>query len=718
MRKEADAFHDKYSEGILITVRLDHAANSTKPIITTPFKSTTYDDLMTDNVVRDGRGHGFVTVPYDTPYASALDKVKGEFLNRVPVGSEGMSITDQIPAGLTVDISSLGPDAMYDADARTITWNLSNDEDYAPGKRHTVSVVTTVDASRQTRDFNNAATVSISSYGDFPTNITYHRIKGDNRPFEHAKTASVGANPKDTGKKDSPILAEGAEEITYEITIDKPEMIVADKRYDVIFALDWSSSMGSKDPSSGVRSGLMNNSKEFARLYGKRLIMEMSDFVMENYPGSRISVMGHNAMSGNSSTNTPDYLHLQYDTPFVGSDEYKAIIKTSLGADPSQSDSDDDNAQALAAAIDKMAADTSVLYGNKYKDTKKQKRVIAREADAQNIPIIVLVSDFQYDTTDPYWEEALKVQAERFAQLYPEGILMTVRTDHSHNGSYKSTDHDAVMEKNVAPLQIEHWSFTSIGPSIALRDCFDTIKGRYVESAPIPDKRLIVTDKIPAGLNVDIDTISDEGSYDKDTHTITWDLTSHEFYTPGHKHTVSMATDVIKDEKGKAYDNRAAITYGAYSDMTNWTYHRQLAANVKAIHLRQVVVDPIAGLKLPYIGFFTITNDGRVYNITTDSNKSDVEVDFRMVGVLAKSDDKTYHIKDILPQGYDYAGYIVSSSYTQGSHDPAKRQTGPASIDLSNDKEVWVSVYIKPRPDSGKFSWSFATNLFGSIEIR
>ena len=105
-----------------------------------------------------------------------------------------------------------------------------------------------------------------------------------------------------------------------------------------------------------------------------------------------------------------------------------------------------------------------------------------------------------------------------------------------------------------------------------------------------------------------------------------------------------------------------------------------------------------------------------MYNITTDSNKDGVEVAFREFKMpITNPAFMIAYINDILPQYYIYDGYIATTYYTPGAHNPTSRLSGPAQVDFAVDREWWVTVYIRPFGSPGKHDWGFETNPFGRI---
>ena len=134
----------------------------------------------------------------------------------------------------------------------------------------------------------------------------------------------------------------------------------------------------------------------------------------------------------------------------------------------------------------------------------------------------------------------------------------------------------------------------------------------------------------------------------------------------------------------------------------------------KKMHLRQVILDPVSGVPIHYTGYFDLENDGASKNVTTDSNVNGITVDYRDFLLEVSDTDSVYLINNILPQYYDYVGYVATK--TEVAHDPSARVTTQAQVDFDESGEWWVTVYIKPRSaPTGQHEWDFITNDFGVL---
>ena len=396
----------------------------------------------------------------------------------------------------------------------------------------------------------------------------------DKAAAANAKNAYInGASEAKNGTEGNPVLVALEDQIKYTITTDnitKPG--VSGAKYDILFVLDWSQSMD-----IGWMYGEGTNTRT-AREYELDVMLDMSDFITNKYPDSRVAVM---AMNSTGFHGDLARTYLQYDTAFLTPSEYKNGGKAAMEiafTEPWENPTEDPST-FLNAAIYKMQGVTVSLGSN----AGGQKQIIPRTAPAgenltDRIPVIVLISDFQIPEGQSilgsnYWTSSLKYQSNRFNTAYPAGILQTVRFDHlgNHTGlnaEYSTYKFDLLMENNVSPNGHSHWGFTKVNMGTPYAAALSTIKNDFVALAP-PDsgQGTVITDEVPEGLEVD--DISHEGVYDPDTRKITWDL-----YDEDEGEITVWFTATVK-QKPQTFENTAEITFIDGSEIeTNTTYHK------------------------------------------------------------------------------------------------------------------------------------------------
>ena len=448
------------------------------------------------------------------------------------------------------------------------------------------------------------------------TNCFYEEIP----PSE--KNAYINEAPDpENGEENAPVPVEIGDKITYEIDVFNTTSGDTGP-YDIVFALDWSGSM-SNSSLMYLSDDEEDMSSITAKFFCRDLLLELSRDVFDIYPDSRISVMGLNTgileepipsyiMVGGNNSNNPDALFLQVDTPFVGKADYVATIENAFAWDKEEDGvyvdrlsyfNSDDNAQFLAAAVDKMIGDDTKPYGsdcppnpegyyNSYPGNEGYLtngdfdpsrlpgdgpyHVNARApGDMDRTPVIVLLSDFQinfYDeygelTSSPmnvpdYWEVYMKDQSDRYYGACPDGVLMTVRIDHTQNSAtWQSPTNREKMETYVSPAGHDKWAFEVIEARTGYTNAHQLLLENLIEKAVPPT---VVTDVVPLGLDIDLGSISPSyGVYDPDTRTVTWSLVDE----PAEPITLSFDTTVA--EAG-LFENTAYVN----EEPTNTTYHK------------------------------------------------------------------------------------------------------------------------------------------------
>ena len=220
-----------------------------------------------------------------------------------------------------------------------------------------------------------------------------------------------------------------------------------------------------------------------------------------------------------------------------------------------------------------------------------------------------------------------------------------------------------------------------------------------------------LTDVIPKGLTYVSHYQGRATLFTRNGQECKWEFSS----LPVGKTTVWVTVRV--DSSGD-FINTATLEDSLYTPRgqpTNSTYHHCEPTEF-ILHLRQVVVDYAGGVELPYKGFFHLVNNSVVRQVTTESNKHGMNVDFRAFALPDSSTETEYLIKDILPQYYSYAGFVATD--TEAAHDPAAMLTTAAQVNFASSNEYWVTVYIRPQSSPGEHIWDYKINAFGTIYER
>ena len=732
MNTKATEFKTAFSNGILLAARWDtqHNVNGQRFSNLTAFNRV-QDDNAIQAMVDIGAGMwdwakltAAATPTYAQKAALIWDMIKAKAPPPDPV-----VVTDEVPEGVELDEPSISHGGTYDPVSRTITWDLSKEP--AGAIKLTFKAVVT-----EPGPYENTAHIIYSSGLEEDTNTTYHLW------FPAKKNAYInGSLTPENGTDTAPVKVEMNDKITYGLDLYKPEGQYGALEYDLIFVLDWSASMHMSDMDDSKLGGPTS-----AREYCRDLVLDLSKDLFDVYPDSRISVMGLNtwnniAPTGNCS-NDPSSLFLQIDTPFVTKTDYTTVIENAYNYEPAFTM--DDNAQFLAAAVDKMMGIDTVPYGasngtsatTPLDPTRLPQNgpyyVQARDSsdpdEMARTPIIVLLSDFQmteaaggFNTTNPYenyWTDSMKDQSDRYFTEFPDGILLTVRVDHSSNAPYATAVYNKLMKTNVAPAGHENWGFTDVPVGKPYLDALQDIEDLILDRAP-PAVPYIVTDKVPEGLEVDEPSITHGGVYDPVTRIITWDLTEDPIIGE-----FTLFFDVTTKDP-TLYENKAHVIYSdKYEEDTNTTYH---LLDMFKLHIRQIVIDPLSGLQQPVMGYYTLLNSSQILPLTSDSLSPGYP--FTNYTLKPNAANKEYTLTDIVPQYYELLGHIQNNGDKELPDPGGHPKTGPLTdppvdlstlngkikLDYSATGEIWITVYITPEGKPGLHQTSVETNKFGTV---
>jgi hypothetical protein len=531
-----------------------------------------------------------------------------------------------------------------------------------------------------------------------------------------------GSDTAQNGEKDSPVQVRFGDQLKYQVTVnneESPKPII----YDMVFALDWSNSM---------TAGYLNTTGDppvIARLWAKQLILDMSKFVLDTYPGSRICVMGMNSPKNNAvqvnkdGTFQPqsyDNLYIQVDSGWVSDTAgYTAAIKNAFTVAPKNTN--DDNPLFLQAAIDKENSRTD-------------------EEKATHIPVIMVISDFmmkQKETNSnaaDYWADCMDVVAEEYNSEYPNGILLDVRTDHSQMIplGYNGSIYNGYMN-TLINIGGGRWGWMAVGnPSFPGYNAdvntdytvaTPALKRLLLEKAPLaPGNVDTVTDVVPEGLIVDEESISDGGTYDADTRTITWDLSSQ----PVGLLQLTFNTTV---NGANEFDNTANVVYvDGTGKNTNTTYHH---CDQYVLHIRQVML-PGDGqnsipddLSLPAMGYMQIKGYLspdlnlviQTLNITAVSEADGSPQHFTDY-TLNSDGQNVFSVTDIVPQYFHYVGYELTPDINIPHSSDTMNSGTNIMLDYSGSQpEYWLTIYLCPNTETpGPNEVAQATNQFGIVD--
>lgn len=489
--------------------------------------------------------------------------------------------------------------------------------DTLPVGTTTILVLAEIDPDTTALSFVGYGTLQVGDASD-TAGPTYHVLSDLNAGDININVANYKKNAfinndlvnAKNGQSDAYQVVRPGDQVTYTISVDNsalPDAESSGVQYDVLFAVDWSGSMV-----LGTMNAAGNNGLDYAR----NLSSDISQYILSNYPGSRVSLLGMANYAYSSNLNDPSKLYVvqgtvtstvngEYvqtlniiDTDFVDNiDDFNSQVLPLFGISGS-TDSGDDTAILLQASTAKMNGQSQTFnIADRGSTTNTAYSLIPRQ-DSTRIPVIVMISDFQIpfdwnipNTTLNYWQYAFGAEATNFYNTFtdangePNGILLTTRLDTSMNSTtpagadvpkYNNPVYDNLMTTYVTTPERAAigWAFTKLNSGMSYTAALAALKASFSSSVPIPVPVFppsFVTDTIPAGLTINPSsvvggTISGQ--------TVTWDLNKW----PAGPITLSVTT-TVQDPAQSGHPTFKNTAFVSPSDPekaqqnTNSTYH-------------------------------------------------------------------------------------------------------------------------------------------------
>jgi uncharacterized repeat protein (TIGR01451 family) len=438
------------------------------------------------------------------------------------------------------------------------------------------------------------------------SNHTFH--KSTPIPVEAFKDAQVqpgGAgpfNPIDNGSSSSRVTFNRGDRIKYTITADNANAPIEPNQYDLVYAVDWSGSVGT-------------TGRNVARVVSE----ELADLIINEYPGSRIGFQGQNfadtnmdpslgvGLNGNL-TGSPLNLYLQADTPFVDTyadylndcaNAYSLIpyyinddcpvffraafeklygpVPGNVGFDPAATVSKDASGLTIWGA--------PLMPGGAYPPANQTVQV---RADKSRIPLIVLASDWQL-MDDVSWQRMIDI-VKQFHAICPAGIFIPVYI----NGFWTppsisppvATKTAAEWMQEMVDIGEGDWGWADIvglSSSVAADNIMNIIR----QLAPLVTSTGSVKDILPPGMeivSVNPSTPAPDATpkitYDSvtDQYTVEWEFEDFPDGVTQYEIICEVKSGELTSE---IFDNQAIVSTEFQSDEEDWTYHELPQFNVK-----------------------------------------------------------------------------------------------------------------------------------------
>ena len=423
------------------------------------------------------------------------------------------------------------------------------------------------------------------------SNHTYH--KSTPRPVTGKKDAQVangsgGWQGINNGSSGSPVTFGRGDQIKYTITAQNPNAPQQVNKYDVVYVVDWSGSMGT--------------SRNTARFVSE----ELADMIIDTYPGSRVAFQGINLIdagvdtklgSASNLSGGPMNVYVQADTPFVDTHaDYLSQCGNAYTLNPRWNQ--DDCALFFRAAFEKLYGPIpgnagfnpnatlgpdpannltvwgqTLVPGGAYPPSGN---TISARTDKSRIPLIVIVSDWQLSSgSGPItpWDRMRDV-SQQFRNLCPTGIVIPVYM----NGG--GSNHVTNLNYICSTIGEDEWGWVDVVGNTntqAATKVMNVIR----DLAPLTEYSGGVKDTLPKGLKV----VSTNPAADRITQnpvtgewTVEWD---HDVFPDGNN-TYEIVTEVDTAElTTEFFNNKAVISTEFQTDEeTNTTYHRLPKYNV------------------------------------------------------------------------------------------------------------------------------------------
>ena len=501
----------------------------------------------------------------NTDCENSTDSLRNECLTATSTSLSLIDIDQNSESSLVVADISLSWEGYYGVDSPGVYTLLAQAYGYVYNCDMPTAIVTVVESAAE--DENAGMPLVMDDMSAFTRDVEFD----DSDMMFCEKNAYInGSKTAENGTESAPVRVRAGDKIRYSITTGYNKLGGSlGAGFDVLFVLDWSTSMGAE-----MMSG------KSARQYERDVMLDMSSFMLESYPNNRVAVLGMNSSPG--LNNNPDYTNIQFQTDFLNKAQFKAELPNIKNAFNDDSEyPTEDLVSFLKAANFKLEGET-VAFGSKL--PTRAKYTIPRDSSTRT-PVIFLISDFQIPRShnnSNYWESYMKGQADRFEAKSNGGILHTVRFDHkgnvppSSNADYSSAKNDKAMQDFVSPAGRSHWGFTKVRVDTPYTEALGHIKSDFLSLLSLEeDFGPIVIDKVPEGLEVVTDSINHNGVYDSNKHVITWDLSQDR------SDEITVEFTVTVPEETHIFKNTAYVSYNAsVMDKTNTTYHKVVKPQV------------------------------------------------------------------------------------------------------------------------------------------
>ena len=553
--------------------------------------------------------NGTPTTPFEIEYNDRIEyEITISNPNAAALTGVPMQIVDTVPHGMTY-ISSNPPADVVGTNGRgqtVLKWNIASIPAAVGGTPGTLPPFKVlVEVDKYGLVYVNGADLSAPDTG---LNVTSNRVYHISTlaPLDAQKDARIkdpvtGLYPgsPSNGSPGSRVELGRDDTLKYTIGVTNPNPPYQGPSYDIIYNLDWSASM----------SGSPNY-----RLLAKDVALKFSRKVFDNYPDSRVALMGTNTQNSHNLSGQKEHFFLEVESDFYADWQYTpafdSIYPTTFVQDG------DDMPLGLQASIEKLLGDDSNVYGGAPVDgpfpAVGVRQINYPRLDMSRIPVIIQLSDWELDvpsggpsgnydpnylnspthldpTLRPAWTR-MRNQLTDFKNYFGDGVFIGVSFPGYNNAFNRGALASAVAAIEPAPNK---WGTVEALSTHSADNLADLLWDEFTRTAPLFPNGCTVTDTLPKGLVTSVGNVSVSPPAAAADATITVTVDSNgqyvvevEFDTfPEGTFSIDIICTVAGGELTKyELDNQATITYehggNTYDDETNTTYHKIPTYNV------------------------------------------------------------------------------------------------------------------------------------------
>lgn len=303
-------------------------------------------------------------------------------------------------------------------------------------------------------------------------------------------------------------------------------------------------------------------------------------------------------------------------------------------------------------------------------------------------------------------------------------VKKTVKDENKNNIDGQLVAYDQVLTYEISGNIKKETPETEIN-AVSLLDTLDSGLEKINGTTTVVknnDAEVVLEDSQVWSLTSDGREVLDTSSQDKfaigDNDVITFKFKAKV------KHTAGKTVENTGELQGKGLksDGSEFKPKKATNTVTNYLSD--------AIYLRQVIVDKNADLAVPLgdnKGFFKLNNTDATGKLTTystvnvsvPSGESAKLPDFKKVMVSPTESSSVYTVNGIIPEMYDYKGYVMSSDGNQ-SIEMNQIKTGVPKIDLSKKDNRYVTLVMIPKEKKVPlfYNWDYKLNEFGKLNVK